>query len=153
MFKLFGTAVALTSLDKRGMENMAISIDNVFGIHENAMQLQGRRAQLLSQNLANSDTPGYKAKDIDFKAALKSAASGNLQAPLKATQKGHIQPKGLFMGAEELYRQPMQDSLDGNTVEPHVEMAEFTENSMRYLMTLRIMSGRVKGMLSAIRGE
>ena len=135
---------------------MAISIDNIFGIHENAMRLQGRRAQLLSQNLANSDTPNYKAKDIDFKAALKSAASGNLQTQLKATQKGHIQPKGFLMGmmgAEELYRQPMQASLDGNTVEPHVEMGEFTENSMRYLMTLRIMSGRVKSTLSAIRGE
>ena len=58
---------------------MAISIDKAFGIHENAMHLQARRAQLLSQNLANSDTPGYKAKDIDFKAALKAAANGNAQ--------------------------------------------------------------------------
>lgn len=135
---------------------MAISIDNVFGIHENAMHLQGRRAQLLSQNLANSDTPGYKAKDIDFKTALKEAANGNAQKTLAATQSGHIQPKGFFMGmngAEELYRQPMQASLDGNTVEPHVEMSEFTENSMRYLMTLRFMSGRINSMLSAIRGE
>ncbi len=132
---------------------MAISIDKVFGIHENAMQLQGRRAQLLSQNLANSDTPGYKARDIDFKSALNSVSKSNFKTPLAATQKGHIQPKGFFMGVETMYRQPMQDSLDGNTVEPHVEMAEFTENSMRYLMTLRIMSGRIKGMLSAIRGE
>jgi len=132
---------------------MAISIDNVFGVHENAMHLQGRRAQLLSQNLANSDTPGYKAKDIDFKAALKSASNGSFQKPLQTTQTGHIQPKGSFMGMEQLYRQPMQPSLDGNTVEPHVEMAEFTENSMRYLMTLRIMSGKINNMLSAIRGE
>ena len=132
---------------------MAISIDNVFGIHENAMHLQGHRAQLLSQNLANSDTPGYKAKDIDFKTALKSATSGNANAPLNITQSGHVQPKGMFMGAEEMYRQPTQSSLDGNTVEPHVEMSEFTENSMRYLMTLRIMSGKINGMLSAIRGE
>ncbi|MCK4864727.1 MAG: flagellar basal body rod protein FlgB [Gammaproteobacteria bacterium] len=132
---------------------MEISIDNVFGVHEAAMHLQGRRAQLLSQNLANSDTPGYKAKDIDFKAALKSAANGTSQQPLQTTQTGHIQPKGTFMGAETLYRQPMQPSLDGNTVEPHVEMAEFTENSMRYLMTLRIMSGKINSMLSAIRGE
>ena len=132
---------------------MAISLDNVLGLHENAMNLQGRRAQLLAQNLANSDTPGYKAKDIDFDAALKSASKDNFKAPLKATQAGHIQPKGFFMGAEELYRQPMQDSLDGNTVEPHVEMAQFTDNSMHYLMTLRIISGRVNGMLSALRGE
>ena len=136
------------------MEQMAISIDNIFGIHENAMRLQGRRAQLLSQNLANSDTPNYKAKDIDFKAALKSVSNGSMNTTLKATQAGHIQPQGLFMGSiEEMYRQPTQASLDGNTVEPHVEMAEFTENSMRYLMTLRIMSGRVKSTLSAIRGE
>lgn len=132
---------------------MAINMDKVFGIHENAMHLQSRRAQLLSQNLANSDTPGYKAKDIDFKSAMKSAADGTMQASLKATQTGHIQPKGVFMGSEQLYRQPMQSSLDGNTVEPHVEMSEFTENSMRYLMTLRIMSGRLNGMLSALRGE
>ena len=132
---------------------MTISINNAFGIHENAMHLQTRRAQMLSQNLANSDTPGYKAKDIDFKATLKSIENGNSGEPLKATQRGHIQPKGFFMGAESMYRQPMQPSLDGNTVEPHVEMAEFTDNSMRYLMTLRIMSGRINGMLSAIRGE
>jgi len=135
---------------------MTISIDKAFGIHENAMHLQARRAQLLSQNLANSDTPGYKAKDIDFKSALKSAANGHSQQPLASTQRGHIQPKGFLAGGiytEELYRQPMQSSLDGNTVEPHVEMSEFTENSMRYLMTLRIMSGRINGMLSAIRGE
>jgi len=138
------------------MENMAISIDKAFGIHENAMHLQGRRAQLLSQNLANSDTPGYKAKDIDFKSALKSMNNGNSQATLKTTQSKHIQPQGSFMGvmgAEELYRNPMQPSLDGNTVDPHVEMSQFTENSMRYLMTLRFMSGRINGMLSAIRGE
>jgi len=132
---------------------MAISIDNAFGIHEKAMHLQGRRAQLIAQNLANSDTPGYKAKDIDFKVALKSVSNGNLNTTLNTTQSGHIQPKGFFMGVESMYRQPTQSSLDGNTVEPHVEMAEFTENSMRYLMTLRIMSGRINGMLSAIRGE
>ena len=135
---------------------MAISIDKAFGIHENAMHLQARRAQLLSQNLANSDTPGYKAKDIDFKSAMKAAANGNSHQPLAATQKGHIQPKGLVTAGiytEELYRQPNQPSIDGNTVEPHVEMSEFTENSMRYLMTLRIMSGRINGMLSALRGE
>ena len=132
---------------------MAISIDNAFGIHENAMHLQSRRAQLLAQNLANSDTPGYKAKDLDFKAALKSVEKSNGHVSLNATQSGHIQPKGLFMGAEQLYRQPMQSSLDGNTVEPHVEMSEFTDNSMRYLMTLRFMSGKINGMLSAIRGE
>lgn len=135
------------------MEQMAISIDKAFGIHENVMHLQTRRAQLLSQNLANSDTPGYKAKDIDFKAALKSLSNGNLNMPLNTTQSGHIQPKGFFMGVESMYRQPTQSSLDGNTVEPHVEMAEFTENSMRYLMTLRIMSGSINGMLSAIKGE
>ncbi len=131
---------------------MTISIDNVFGIHEDAMRIQTRRAQLLAQNLANSDTPGYKAKDIDFRAALQQMQSGSA-APLKVTRPGHIQPDGTFLGVEEMYRIPTQPSLDGNTVEPHVEMGEFTDNSMRYLMTLRIMSGRIKGMMSAIRGE
>ena len=132
---------------------MAISLNNSFGIHEQAMHLQSRRAQLLSQNLANSDTPGYKAKDIDFSSYLKSMEKGKLERPLRATQSKHIQPKGFFMGLESMYRVPMQPSLDGNTVEPHIEMGEFTENSMRYLMTLRIMSGKVNKLLSAIRGE
>ena len=132
---------------------MAMNINNAFGIHEKAMHLQSRRAQLLSQNLANSDTPGYKAKDIDFQSMLKSAANGNMSIALNATKTGHIQPKGSFIGLEQLYRQPMQSSLDGNTVEPHIEMAEFTDNSMRYLMTLRIMSGRINKLLSAFRGE
>jgi len=153
LFKLIGTAVAVTSLDKRGAVTMLNSINNLFGIHENAMHLQSRRAQLLSQNLANSDTPGYKAKDIDFKAALQSATNGRMSVALNATQAGHIQPKSIFMGAEKLYRQPLQSSLDGNTVEPHIEMSEFTDNSMRYLMTLRIMSGKINKMLSAIKGE
>lgn len=132
---------------------MAISINKAFGIHENAMHLQSRRAQLLSQNLANSDTPGFKAKDINFKDTLKSISNNDIKTPLQATQTGHIQPAGFYMGVEEMYRQPHQSSLDGNTVEPHVEMGEFTDNSMRYLMTLRIMSGKINGMLSAIRGE
>jgi len=132
---------------------MAISMNSMFGMHENAMHLQSRRAQMLAQNLANSDTPGYKAKDIDFASALKSLSNGKGAAPLKTTKGNHIQPQGFFMGAESLYRQPTQSSLDGNTVEPHVEMAEFTENSMRYLMTLRIMSGQVNKMKSAFRGE
>lgn len=132
---------------------MAISLNNMFGIHESAMNLQSRRAQMLAQNLANSDTPGYKAKDIDFESAMKSVSKGTAGAPLKTTSAKHIQPTGFFMGVEEMYREPTQPSLDGNTVEPHVEMAEFTDNSMRYLMTLRIMSGRVKGMMSALRGE
>lgn len=132
---------------------MAISMNNLFGIHESAMHLQSRRAQMLAQNLANSDTPGYKAKDMDFSSALKSISKGNSADHLKTTARGHIQPKGFFMGAEELYRQPTQSSLDGNTVEPHVEMAAFTDNSMRYLMTLRIMSGRINKMTSALRGE
>ena len=132
---------------------MALSLNNLFGIHENAMALQSRRAQLLAQNLANSDTPGYKAKDIDFDAAMKSVSKGQFQPPLKSTNQKHIQPSGYSLGVEEMYRSPTQPSLDGNTVEPHVEMSEFTDNSMRYLMTLRIMSGRVSGMLSALRGE
>jgi len=131
---------------------MAIHLDNVLGLHENAMHLQSRRAQMIAQNLANSDTPGYQAKDIDFKAALSTVQAG-MHAPLKNTSAGHIQPDGYFMGAEIMYRQPMQPSIDGNTVEPQIEMSEFTDNSMRYLMSLRLFNGRVQGMLSAIRGE
>ena len=137
---------------------MPLNFDNIIGLHENALNMQAQRARILGANLANADTPGYKAKDIDFRAALsqvRDQLDGNeteLEL-MKTTHARHIAPEGYIFGAELLYRQPMQPSLDGNTVESQVEMAEFSENSMRYLTSLRIINGRLNGLLTAFRGE
>lgn len=132
---------------------MPMNFDNILGPNEKALNLQAYRARIIGANLANSDTPGYKARDIDFKSALSQAEMGSQIEPLTVTNKMHIQPEADTFGTELLYRQPLQPSLDGNTVETQVEMAEFTENAMHYLASLRIINGRFNKMLSAIRGE
>ncbi len=132
---------------------MPMSFDSILGPHEQALNMQAQRARILGANLANADTPGYKAQDLDFKAAMSQAESASFAQPLTTTSSRHMQPEGYIFGAELMYRQPLQPSLDGNTVEAQVEMAEFTENSMRYLTSLQILSGRINKMMSALRGE
>ena len=133
---------------------MPMNFDSILGLHENALNIQAHRAQILGANLANADTPGYKAKDLDFKEALSQVSNKqNSLEPMAITHELHIEPEGYIYGSEVLFRQPMQASLDGNTVESQVEMAEFSENSMRYLTSLRIVSGRLNSLLTAFRGE
>ncbi len=132
---------------------MPLSLDKTIDVHTRALHLQARRAELLGANLANADTPGYKARDIDFRAAMAAAADGAAGGPLKVTRAGHVQPEGFTPDGELLYRQPLQPSLDGNTVETQVEMAEFAENAVRYLATLRFLSGKFNTYLTAFRGE
>lgn len=132
---------------------MPMNFDSVLGIHETALNLQAKRAELLGANLANSDTPGYKARDIDFRAALRDARQQDGNAgPMQATNPRHMQPENYQMGAQVLYRQPLQPSLDGNTVESEVEMSAFSENAMRYMYSLQIVSGRLQKLITAFKG-
>lgn len=133
---------------------MSYSFDSYLGIHQPALEMYSQRAQVLAGNLANSDTPGYKARDIDFKSTLKSIQEGRQPSmPLQSTNAKHIQPPELASGYELMYRQPHQASLDGNTVEEQVELAAYTENSMRYLMGLKILSSKFNGLRLAIKGQ
>ena len=133
---------------------MLNGFENLLGVHEQALALQSRRTQLIGSNLANAETPGFKARDIDFKQALVAAQSGGMdRTPLRLTRVAHIQPLGDAFAADILYRTPNQPSLDGNSVETHVEMAKFSENAMRYLTSLRIVNGRLNKLLTAFRGE
>jgi flagellar basal-body rod protein FlgB len=133
---------------------MPFNFDNYLGINAQALELQAQRAQVLASNLANADTPNYKARDIDFRAALSSASSSQVgKLNLAATEPGHIQPDMDNGGFELLYRQPYQPSLDGNTVEGQVEMAAYSENAMRYLTTLRILSNQLNTLRTALKGQ
>lgn len=127
---------------------MSISFDKALGIHEDALRVRNSRAQLIANNLANADTPGYKARDIDFKHMLDN----DFSTRLKTTNQQHIKLNQTDM-MDTMYRVPMQASVDGNTVEEQVEISKFSENSMRYLASLRFLNDRFKGMMSAIRGE
>lgn len=131
---------------------MAFNLDEAMGIHVRALALRNYRAQLLATNIANADTPNYKAVDVDFKSALSKAQAGQL--PLTVTNPKQIQVNG--NGADKfqtLYRIPLQPSLDGNTVDTQVEQAEFTRNAIQHQATLTFLNGRIKGILTAIKGE
>ena len=135
---------------------MASSIDNFLGIHAQALGVESRRAQLLAANLANADTPNFKARDLDFKAALADAgapAAGEL--PLRRTQGAHQSAAGSSGSNDPAlqYRVPMAPALDGNTVDTQLEQASFAENAVRYQATLTLLNSRLRGLLTAITGQ
>lgn len=129
-----------------------MNFDKVFGIHEQALNLRARRAEVLASNMANADTPGYKARDIDFKQILNEqmpAAAG-----MKVTRPGHIQPSNGPVPASQLqYRIPQQPSLDGNTVEAEREQVEYSANAVRYQASLRFLEGSIRTLKTAITGN
>jgi flagellar basal-body rod protein FlgB len=129
--------------------------DNLFGIHEQALLLHGQRLGVLANNLANVDTPNFKARDIDF-AAVLGGSSGESQAPLAVTvtHASHIVMSDEGLPAGELkYRNPYQASLDGNTVEMPVEQAAFAENNVRYQASLAFVNSQISELQLAIAGQ
>lgn len=126
---------------------------NPLSQHENALRVRALRNQVLSSNIANADTPGYKARDIDFKSALENAAGRHVR--LAGTDARHLDaaPRNAALGGAELkYRIPMQPSLDGNTVETDVEQAAFAENALMYRASLAFLDGRIRSIQYALKG-
>jgi len=139
---------------------MSTSIDSYLGIPAQALAIESRRTELLAANLANVDTPNFKARDLDFKSALANAAEptgGSLA--LRQTQAAHQSATALpaVAGAANdsalRYRVPLAPSLDGNTVDEQLEQAAFAENSVRYQATLTLLSTRLRSLMSAITGQ
>jgi flagellar basal-body rod protein FlgB len=129
----------------------SISFDNALGIHPLALQLRDRRTELLAANLANADTPNYKARDLDFKAVLKGVQDTPL--PLAAPHPDHLPSDDAPRGPEVLYRTPAQPSLDGNTVESEQEHVRFGQNALQYQASLNFIGGNLTGLRTAIRGD
>ncbi|MEM7082013.1 MAG: flagellar basal body rod protein FlgB [Pseudomonadota bacterium] len=123
--------------------------DPILGIHAKALSMWGRRTEVLAANIANADTPNYKARDIDFQAALGRAK----QIDMHTTHASHQRQARLHDDAALMYRTPLHPSLDGNSVEADVEQAKFGENALRYQASLRFLSGRVKSLRAAISGS
>ena len=122
-----------------------------FSTHEQALRVRAQRNEVLSSNIANADTPNYKARDLDFASALKNAKGGQLA--MKTTSQLHTQPSGFApTGAQLKYRIPMQPTLDGNTVETDVEQAAFAENAVQYRASLTFLNGAISGLRYAIKG-
>lgn len=124
--------------------------DKIFGVSERALQLCESRASLLTNNIVNSSTPHYKAKDIDFHKALQNAQEAQT---LLVTNKNHISPANQANGAALMYRVPMQNSLDGNTVDEEIERKNFLENAMRYQVNLTFVQNKSDQIMKAFKGE
>ena len=136
---------------------MPVGLDKYLGVHAQALNLRSQRTELLAANMANADTPGYKARDIDFKAALAQASGDSKTSGvhLQTTNAAHIGPKLINGGAapELQYRTPLAPSLDGNTVDPQLEQAAFAENTVRYQATLQFLNSKFRGLMTAITGQ
>lgn len=126
-------------------------IDKALGIHTQALALREKRSEVLASNLVNADTPGYKARDLDFSSLLKQNMPSELN--LERPKAGHIASSEYLLGARLMYRNPNQVSLDGNTVEAQVEQAKFAENAVQYQASLSFINNNLAGLITAIRGE
>jgi len=131
---------------------MPVNFNNAFGIHDDALMLFERRTQLIAENIANADTPGYKARDIDFDQVLQNTQN-NQGITLNKTNKGHIDLNQQRFSNDIKYREVEQSAADGNTVDSQKEKAAFAENSIRYQTTLNFLTRRISGLKTAFRGE
>jgi flagellar basal-body rod protein FlgB len=132
---------------------MSSKLDEVFQFHQTAMTVRGYRQQLLASNIANADTPNFKARDIDFSKTMQEAlAPGSSGSVLSVTSPRHIGGAGNGIGAKALYRTPVQPSIDGNTVNMDTERTQFAENAIHYEANLALLNGQIKFMMSAIQG-
>ena len=125
-------------------------IDQFLNGSATALSLRQKRLEILGSNIANAATPNFKARDIDFASAFKDATSGG---DLVTTASNHIGFAGQGLEPSSLYRVPVSPSLDGNTVELHIEQVQFAENATRYEATLQFLNGRIRTLRSALRGE
>ena len=119
-------------------------------IHSAALGLRNKKNEIIASNIANAATPNYKARDLDFNSEmLRHLKTGNLTT----TNEKHFSLMRPVSHKGVSFREPLQQSLDGNTVELAVEQMEFSENSIRYSTTLSFLNSKISGLMSAIRGE
>ena len=132
-------------------------LNDTLNFQAQALALRSERQRLIASNLANADTPGYVARDMDFASALRQAtgqqASGGA-SPLAATAPGHMGAlRGTALDPALRFATPAQTNLDRNTVDMDRERASFADNSVKYEATLRFINGSVRTMLDAIKGQ
>lgn len=129
------------------------AVDKLFGVSPAVLALRSKRFELISANLANADTPGYKAKDIDFAQALSQMQQQREGLGNRQTHSRHFSSESMGFGTQPLFKVPAQPTMDGNTVETDKEHAAFMDNAIRYQASLNFLNGRIKSMLTALRGE
>ncbi len=138
---------------------MPMPLDSYLGVHPQALKLSAQRSEVLAANMANADTPNYKARDVDFKTALAASANGS-SGGLKLATTGAVNAQHIALAhngngtdANTLYRVPLAPSLDGNTVDVHVEQSNFAQNAIRYQASLAFLNGKFRSLITAITGQ
>lgn len=129
-------------------------LDDALRFHQTALSLRAARQELLASNIANADTPNYKARDLDFADALQNVLSGvSAKLPMTQTSPLHFNggAGGSGTGAHVMYRKPIQPSADGNTVDMDVERAQFADNALRYEASVKFVSDDIKKLMLAIQ--
>jgi len=130
------------------------SLENALGLHEMALRLRSRRTEVLASNIANADTPYFKARDFDFHAVLSDyRADPGADAPVMTNGRHIGQAVAGDFSPLLQYRNPYHSSVDGNTVDGQVEKTKFMENSLHYQSTVAFIDGKIKGLRKAIKGE
>ena len=131
---------------------MSVNFDKSVAPHINAVNVRSARARMLANNLANADTPNYKAQDVDFSAVLRQASQRNGVA-VSTTHAAHLPAQQGIDNIQAQYRIPMHASLDGNTVDPEVENAKFADNAVRYQVSLDFLGRKFSGLIRTLRDE
>jgi flagellar basal-body rod protein FlgB len=133
------------------------ALDAVFRFHETALKVGAQRQQTIASNMANADTPGFRAADVNFSDAL-ARATGESSAPraaLRGTQPGHIdrsagQDAVVVSTADVVQRASTQPSIDGNTVDLDAERAAFADNTVRYEASFSFLNHQIKTLMTAV---
>ena len=131
---------------------MSNLISNYLGVHAQAMPLREQRMKLIASNLGNVDTPGYKAQDLDFDAALRSAQGQAGNGAMATTNEQHL-AFGSGLNPFQVAREGIQPNLDGNTVDPDTERAAYGRAALEYRASLSFVESKVRSMLTAITGQ
>lgn len=130
---------------------MTISFDKGFELHAQGMKLRSQRAEVLASNIANADTPGYKAKGMDFQKAMQQATQQQ-QAGMSKTHAKHFDVRSEVTNNID-FRTPNQaDTGDGNTVDVQVERNLYLENSLEYQASVQFLNGKIKALKNVISG-
>ncbi|WP_373388089.1 flagellar basal body rod protein FlgB [Pseudomonas alcaligenes] len=135
---------------------MSISFDKALGIHEKALSFRAQRAEVLANNIANADTPHYKARDLDFAAVLaeQNEKQGGKTFGLSRTDSQHIAADGIQLADPALrFRTPFHPSIDQNSVDMQQEQANYAENAVQFQASFTFLNSKFKGLVSALRGE
>ena len=134
---------------------MTFSTASMFGIHEQALSIRTRRAEILASNIANADTPGYKAQDLDFKTALKNAQENiSSGTNIALTNDKHLNIENIGSDSAIMFRQNYQpDTGDGNSVDINIERMAYMQNSLEYQTTTEFLNSRINGLRKVIAGD